>query len=75
MSSKYTYTTYISYVIQKGEHHKHDFAIVDFALPKFNFYLDNESQQVAKWCEETQKQLPPDEKVIILNFFHISNIK
>lgn len=40
------YKTYISFVIQKAEQHVHDFAIVDFQSPKYNFYLDNESQQV-----------------------------
>jgi len=28
------YTTYISYIIQNGEYHKHEFAIVDFMLLK-----------------------------------------
>jgi len=73
MSGKYT--TYISYVIQNGEYHKHEFAIVDFALPKYNFYLDNESQQIVKWSEEKQKELSTDEKIVIINFFHVSNIK
>lgn len=69
------YKTYISYVIQNGKNHRHDFAMVDLASPKFNFYLDNESQQIVKWAEEKQQELSGDEKLIVLNFFHVSNIK
>jgi hypothetical protein len=69
------YKTYISYVIQKGEYHKHESSIVDFATPKFNFYFDNESQQVVKWAEEKQNELSVEEKLIIVNFFHVADIK
>ena len=53
----------------------HDFAIADLALPMYYFYLDNTSQQVVKWAEEKQKELRPNEKLIILNYFNVSNIK
>ena len=69
------YKTYISYVIQSENNHRHGFSIVDFASPKFNFYLDNESQQVVKWAEEKQKKLRTNEKIIVLHFFHVSDIK
>lgn len=69
------YKTYISFVIQKGEQHIHDFAIVDFALPKYNFYFDNESQQVVDWANKKQGELKNDEKLVVTNFFHVSNIK
>ena len=69
------YKTYISFVIQNGEKHMHDFAIADLALPMYYFYLDNTSQQVVKWAEEKQKELRPNEKLIILNYFNVSNIK
>jgi len=61
------YKTYISFAIQKGELHIHDSVIAELALPKFNFYSDNTSQEVLKWAEEKQQKLPPDEKLIILN--------
>ena len=69
------YKTYISFVLQTGEQHIHDFAIVDFSLPKYNFYLDNSSQQVVEWANQKQKGLSVNEKVIILNFFNVSDIK
>jgi hypothetical protein len=69
------YRTYISFVIQKEEHHQHDFAIVDFALPKYNFYLDNSSQQVVKWAEEKQREFKENEKIIIQNFFNVVDVK
>ena len=72
---KNKYRTYISYVIQNENQHRHEFSIVDFSLPKFNFYLDNESQQVISWAEEKQKELSINEKIIVLHFFHISDIK
>jgi hypothetical protein len=70
-----TFKTYISYVVQKGNQHVHGFEIIDFPLPKYSFYLDNSSQQVVKWAEEKQKTLSANEKIIILNFFNVSNVK
>ncbi len=70
-----TFKTYISYVIQTESNHKHEFAIVDLELPKYNFYLDNTSQQVVKWTNEKQKTLSANETLVILNYFNISNIK
>lgn len=69
------YKTYISFVIQSGEQHIHDFEIADLELPKFNFYSDNTSQEVLKWANKKQEDLNPGEKLIILNYFNISNIK
>ncbi len=69
------YKTYISFVVQNGDKHIHDFEIADLALPKYYFYLDNTSQQVVKWAEEKQKELRPPEKLVILNYFNVSNIK
>ncbi len=69
------YTTYISFVIQQPDKHIHDNAMIDFSLPKYNFYLDNESQQVVQWAQEKQKELPAGEKIVILHFFNVANIK
>lgn len=69
------YKTYISFVIQKGEQHTHDAVIAELSLPKFNFYSDNTSQEILKWAEKKQQELTSDEKLIILNYFNISNIK
>ncbi len=70
-----TFKTYISYVIQKESQHVHGFEIADFPLPKYSFYLDNSSQQVVMWAEEKQKALSANEKIIIINFFNVSNVK
>ena len=69
------YKVYISYVIQKAEHHVHASALVEFPLPKYSFYLDNSSQQVAQWAENQQAQLPDTEKIVVLNFFNVPDIK
>jgi len=61
--------------VQKGAQHFHDFAIVDFSLPKFNFYFDNSSQKVVEWAEEKQSQLQSDERIVIVYFFNVANIK
>jgi len=70
-----TFKTYISYVIQNGEHHIHAAEIADLHLPKFNFYSDNTSQEVLQWAEDKQRTLGLNEKLIILNYFNISNVK
>ena len=69
------YKTYISYVVQKGDQHVHDWTIEEFPLPKFSFYLDNSSQQVLNWAEKKQMAYNQNEKIIILNFFNVSNVK
>jgi hypothetical protein len=69
------YKTYISYVVQKGDQHIHESIIAEFPLPKYSFYMDNSSQQVLQWVEEKQKAFNQDEKVIILNFLNVTNVK
>jgi hypothetical protein len=69
------YKVYISYVIQKAEHHVHASALVEFPLPKYTFYLDNSAQQVILWTEEQQAKLLNNEKIVILNFFNVPKIK
>jgi hypothetical protein len=69
------YKVYISYVIQKAEFHVHGFALVEFPLPKYSFYLDNSSQQVVQWAEGQQAQLPGHEKIVVLIFFNVPDIK
>jgi hypothetical protein len=69
------YKTYISYVVQKGDQHIHESAIAEFPLPKYSFYLDNSSQQVLIWAEEKQKTYDQNGKIVILNFFNVTNIK
>ena len=69
------YRTYISFVIQKGENHIHDSAIAELSLPKFWFYSDNTSQEVLKWIDRKQTELNNDEKIILLNYFNISDVK
>jgi len=70
-----TYKVYISYVIQSAARHTHEAALVDMPLPKYSFYLDNSAQQVVKWAETKQAALPQDEKIVILNFFNVANVK
>ena len=70
-----SYQVYISYVIQRPEAHTHASALVEFSLPKYSFYLDNSSQQVLQWAAEQQALLPEGEKIVVLNFFNVPNIK
>lgn len=62
-------------MIQKDHLHVHAFEIAELPLPKYSFYLDNSSQQVVKWAEEKQEEFNTGEKIIILNFFNVSNVK
>lgn len=66
---------YISFVIQTDQIHIHDFVIVELPKPKFGIYADNSSQEVIKWMEGKQRQLVQNEKIVVLNFFAISNIE
>ena len=70
-----TYQVYISYVIQSTTQHTHEGALVDLPLPKYSFYFDNSAQQVVKWAEAKQATLPQHEKIVILNFFNVANVK
>lgn len=65
---------YISFVIQSDQNHSHDFEIVNLPKPKFGIYGDNSSQEVIKWLSEKQSHLPSNEKIVLVNYFIISNI-
>lgn len=69
-----THKTYISYVIQSEKQQVYDFEIVNLPCPTFALYTDNTSQEVVLWSKEKQKTLPSNSKLIILNFFNISNV-
>lgn len=69
-----THKTYISYVIQSGEQHIHHSQIVNLPMPRAAVYTDNTSQKVLKWSIEKQRTLEPSDKLIVLNYFNISNV-
>ena len=69
-----THKTYISYVIQSEKQQVYDFEIVNLLCPKFALYTDNTSQKVVLWSKEKQKTFPATSKLIILNYFNISNL-
>lgn len=69
-----THKTYISYVIQSEGQQAYDFEIVNLPSTQFAHYADNTSQEVVLWSEEKQKTLPTNSKLVILNYFNISNI-
>ncbi|MEP7317462.1 MAG: hypothetical protein ABI921_01935 [Panacibacter sp.] len=69
-----TNRTYISYVIQSPQQHVHDFAIINLPRPDLAVYGDNSSEEVVKWSIGKQKELPQQDKLVILNYFNISNI-
>lgn len=65
---------YISFVIQSSDYHRHDFEIVEFEESKIALYSDPSSQQVIEWLDRRQKELKPSDKLVVLNFFAISNL-
>lgn len=67
--------TYISFVIQNGQQHFHDFIIVELPVTQTSLYGDNTSQEVILWAKQKQETLKDGEKIIILNYFNISNLK
>jgi hypothetical protein len=69
------FKTYISYVVQSEGNHRHEAEIADLKLPTYAFYSDNTSQEVLKWIEQKQQEFSTGERVIVLNYFNISNVK
>jgi hypothetical protein len=67
--------TYISFVVQNNTQHIHDSVIADLPLPKFASYSDNTSQEVMSWAGKKQEELKTGEKLVIINYFNISNIE
>ena len=67
--------TYISFVVQSPQNHIHFSEIVDLPKPAVAIYNDNTSQEVVKWSLKKQEQLKPDEKLVITNFFTITNLE
>jgi hypothetical protein len=52
---------------KKNSIHIHQFEILNFSLPKYSFYFDNNSEQAVNWPEEKQQNLYANEKIVILN--------
>lgn len=69
-----THKTYISYVIQTNGQHEHYSEVVNLPTPRVAVYTDNTSQEVLKWSLEKQKTLPESDKLVVLNYFNISNV-
>lgn len=67
---------YISYVIQKEKsEHSHHAEIISLPAPQVAIYSENTSQKVIDWAKAKQDALPPSEKVVIINYFSISNVQ
>lgn len=67
--------TYISFVVQSPQSHLHFSEMVDLPEPAIAKYSDNTSQEVIKWSLKKQAQLKPDEKLVVTNYFTVSNIE
>lgn len=66
---------YISYVVQGDEVHTHHSEIVEIPSPQISIYSDNVSKNVIEWVNAKQREMPDHEKIVIMNFFSISNYK
>ena len=69
-----THKTYVSYVIPANGQHEHYSEVVNLPTPRVEVYTDNTSQEVLKWSLEKQKTVPQTDKLVVLNYFNISNV-
>lgn len=62
---------YVSYVVQGPKNHTHHGEVVDLKGPPYNYSHDPEMPFVMDWSERKQKELSPDQHLVVMNVFKI----
>lgn len=63
--------TYVSYVIQNDNSHKHLSEVVITKEPLYSFSADPQVSDILKWAEEKKKNLNPNEELVITAMYKI----
>jgi hypothetical protein len=63
--------TYVSYVIQADDSHKHLSDVVITKEPLYSFSADLQVLDILKWAEEKKKTLNPHEELVITAMYKI----
>jgi hypothetical protein len=63
--------TYVSYVIQNDNSHKHLSEVVITDEPPYSFSADPQVADILKWAEEKKKNLNPNEELVITAMYKI----
>lgn len=63
--------TYVSYIIQDDNSHRHLSEVVFTKEPLYSFSSDPQVTEILKWAEEKKKSLNPHEELIITAMYKI----
>lgn len=61
--------TYISYVIQDSNSHKHLAEVVTTQSPPYSYSADPQVQDIIRWSDKKKKELKKDEELIIVSMY------
>jgi hypothetical protein len=63
--------TYVSYVIQNENEHKHESAIVTTQSPPYSYSSDPQVSDVMAWADKKKKELKKEENLVIVNMYKL----
>ena len=63
--------TYVSYVIQDDNTHRHLSEVVSTNEPLYSFSADPQVSDILKWAEEKKKDLKPHEELVITGMYKL----
>ena len=63
--------TYVSYVIQDENGHKHLAEVVNSPGPPYNFLSDPQVSDVMIWSDKKKKELKPQQELVITSMYKI----
>lgn len=63
--------TYISYVVQDENGHKHLSEVLETKSPPYSYSHDPQVDEVMKWAENKRKELKREENLVITGMFKL----
>lgn len=63
--------TFVSYVIQENDKHRHLSDIIDVNIPPYSFSPDPPVSGVMEWAKNKQASLRSNQRLILVNIFKI----
>ena len=63
--------TYISYVVQNENGHKHLSEVLETKSPPYSYSADPQVQDVMQWADKKRKELKKEESLVITSMFKL----
>ena len=63
--------TFVSYVIQNENEHKHESTVVTTQSPPYSYSPDPQVSDVMEWADEKRKALKKEEELIVVSMYKL----